>query len=153
MKKLFIILFLLVLTGCQTKEEIEKQKKEEEIQNITEEINKKDVPESTKEWLIKNESEKVLTILCITTSNKCKELKENINTLKEKITTYYLNVDKLNDEELLIYKTKYELKDYNSYLPYIFVGERNKLLTTIKDEKDVNKILTVLIDKKIVSQN
>lgn len=148
MKKVLIIICLILLTGCKTQEEIKEEKRQEEINKIKEEVNNTEVPESTKDWLIKTKTENVLTILCITTSNKCNTLKNNLKDLsKDNILVYYYNVDELTNEELKIYKTTYELKDYTGYLPYIILTSNDKLITTIKDTIDIEKINNIIKTK------
>lgn len=148
MKKVLIIICLILLTGCKTQEEIKEEKRQEEINKIKEEVNNTEVPESTKEWLIKTKTENVLTILCITTSNKCNTLKNNLKDLsKDNILVYYYNVDELTNEELKIYKTTYELKDYTGYLPYIILTSNDKLITTIKDTIDIETINNIIKTK------
>lgn len=148
MKKVLIIICLILLTGCKTQEEIKEEKRQEEINKIKEEVNNTEVPESTKDWLIKTKTENVLTILCITTSNKCNTLKNNLKDLsKDNILVYYYNVDELTNEELKIYKTTYELKDYTGYLPYIILTSNDKLITTIKDTIDIETINNIIKTK------
>ena len=152
MKKILLLLTtFLLLTSCQTKEEIEEKKKQEEIKILKEEINNREVPENTKKWILENETEKVLTILCISTSTKCNKLKENIGTINKSIKTYFFNVDELSEEELKTYKTKYNLEDYTGYLPYIIVSERNKLITTIKDKYKTEEIIEILKREKLIA--
>lgn len=148
MKKVLLIICLILLTGCKTQEEIKEEKRQEEINKIKEEVNNTEVPESTKDWLIKTKTENVLTILCITTSNKCNTLKNNLKDLsKDNILVYYYNVDELTNEELKIYKTTYELKDYTGYLPYIILTNNDKLITTIKDTIDIETINNIIKTK------
>lgn len=148
MKKVLLIICLILLTGCKTQEEIKEEKRQEEINKIKEEVNNTEVPESTKDWLIKTKTENVLTILCITTSNKCNTLKNNLKDLsKDNILVYYYNVDELTNEELKIYKTTYELKDYTGYLPYIILTSNDKLITTIKDTIDIETINNIIKTK------
>lgn len=152
MKKVVLITCLLLLTSCKTQEQVKEEKKQEEINKVKEEINKIEVPESTKEWLLKTKTENVLTIICITTSSKCKNLKNNIESLNKNILTYYYNVDELTQEELKIYKETYELKDYTGYLPYIMITNKNNLIATIKDTTDPEEIINILKQNKIVSE-
>ena len=148
MKKVLLIICIILLTGCKTQEEIKEEKRQEEINKIKEEVNNTEVPESTKDWLIKTKTENVLTILCITTSNKCNTLKNNLKDLsKDNILVYYYNVDELTNEELKIYKTTYELKDYTGYLPYIILTNNDKLITTIKDTIDIETINNIIKTK------
>ena len=152
MKKILLIICLILLTGCKTQEEIKEEKRQEEINKVKNEVNNTEVPESTKDWLIKTKTEDVLTILCITTSNKCNTLKNNIENLSKanNILVYYYNVDELTNEELKIYKSTYELKDYTGYLPYIILTSNDKLITTIKDTIDIDSIKNILKQNKIV---
>ena len=143
MKKFFILLTgLFLITGCQTQEEIRKQKEQEELNKIKEEVAQTEVPESTKEWLIKTKTENVLTILCITSSKKCSNL-----------TTFFLNIDELTEEEKNIYKTTYELNDYTGYLPYIIVTKKDKYITSIKDTIDKKEILNILMKNKLINSD
>lgn len=144
MKKLFIVLFcILLLTGCETKEERDKRLEEEQLKSIKEEVTKSEVPENAKEWLVDIKSDKVLTVLCISTSNKCTKIKENLNNIKS-IKTYYFNVDEISDEEKDVYKTEFELPNYTGYLPYLILSNDDKLIDTtfdIFEVDDINKFI------------
>ena len=156
MKKFFILLTgLFLITGCQTQEEIRKQKEQEELNKIKEEVAQTEVPESTKEWLIKTKTENVLTILCITSSKKCSNLKTTIEEIQKeyKLTTFFINIDELTEEEKNIYKTTYELNDYTGYLPYIIVTKKDKYITSIKDTIDKKEILNILMKNKLINSD
>ncbi len=154
MKKVVLLTTLLLLTGCKTQQELAEEKRLEELNKITEEVNKTEVPESTKDWLIKTKTEEVLTIICISTSSKCNTINTNLEELKKQtnIETYYIEVDKLTEEETNIYKTTFKLDDYNGYLPYMLLTRENELITTIKDTADINEIKNIIDQNKIVSE-
>ena len=121
-KLLFLLLICILVTACQTQEERELQKEKERVNEITKEIEKNtEVPEETKKWLIDNKAKKVLTILCLKTSNRCNKIKEEIKDIEKNITVYYVELDDLADEVKDIYKTTYSLNGYTGYLSYTFL--------------------------------
>ena len=152
-KLLFLLLICILVTACQTQEERELQKEKERVNEITKEIEKNtEVPEETKKWLIDNKAKKVLTILCLKTSNRCNKIKEEIKDIEKNITVYYVELDDLADEVKDIYKTTYSLNGYTGYLPYTFLVDNNKLLATNTSIKDIDDIRTFLKENKIVSE-
>ena len=154
-KKLLMILLclLFILTGCQTQEEIQQQKEKERIEEITKEVEENtEIPEEAKQWMIDNKSVKVVTILCIKTSNRCEAIKKELEEAKLDIKNYYIELDDLPDNVKDIYKNTYELKDYTGYLPYVIVVNNNKLIATKSDAKNFEDIKTLLIENKIVSE-
>ena len=154
MKKYFmLVICLLMLVSCETKEEMEIRKKNEEIEKIKTELNDNNIPESTKDWLVDINTEKVVTILCLNSSNKCNKLKDEIQTIENtEFKTYYINLDEITEEEKNIYKNQFEIKDYTGYVPYIIISNKNKLLFTKTDVKNFNEINDVLKQLKIVSE-
>lgn len=154
MKKLFIlVLFILLLTGCKTQEDIQKEKKEEEINKISEELDKEEVPTEAKEWLINIKTEDVLTVFCISTSKKCATLKEDINSIKKeyKLLTYYFEFDKIDENVRKVYKETFKLNDYTGYLPYIIISSKNTLIKTHTDTLSKDDLIKLLKENKIIS--
>jgi len=152
-KLLLIIISLLLLVGCQTKEEIEAQKKQEELNKITEEVEKEEISDEAKKWLIDSKTKKMATILCMTTSKKCKKIKTYVDKLltEYNITIYFYNLDEIEDTTKQTIKTTYELKDFASYTPYIFITENSKLLTSKTDFTE-EELSTLLKETKIISE-
>ncbi len=143
MKKVLVILLaLLILCGCETQEQRDIRKHQEEIEKATQEVGSSNIPENAKKWLVDVKTEKVVTVLCITTSNKCKKIQENFDQINNKFK-YFINLDEIEDDEKNVYKTTFELDDYTSYVPYVIISEKNKLLTTETDItiEDINEIL------------
>ena len=73
MKKTFllILIVLLLITGCKTREEIEKEKEQQRIDDITKEVEKNtEVPEDVKKWLVDNKTKQVLTIFWFIHNNE-----------------------------------------------------------------------------------
>ena len=118
-KMLLTILSLGILCSCQTQEEIQKEQELKELETIKEHVKNENIPENVKEWLIDSKTQKILTILCTKESKKCEKIKSNIDELNKEVKTYYVEIDKITEEEKDIYKETYELKDYTGYLPYI----------------------------------
>ena len=149
MKKILLLLFsILLLFGCETKEEREQRKKDEEIQKITEELTQNETPEEAK-------ADKVVTIFCLTTSKKCESLKVVSEEIKEgeNLKLYFFNLDEIKDEVKTIYKTTYELNDYTGYLPYIMIVSKNKLISTHTDTLDKESFIEYLKENKIISSD
>ena len=148
MKKILLLItcVFLITTGCQTQEEREQEKEKQRIDNITEEVKKNtEIPEEAKNWMIDNKSKKVLTILCIKTSNRCLKLKEDIKDLDKTIKVYYIELDDLEEDVKNIYKTTYDLDDYTGYLPYVYLVDNNKLInknTNVKSIDDLKEMIT-----------
>ena len=132
-KMLLTILSLGILCSCQTQEEIQKEQELKELETIKEHVKNENIPENVKEWLIDSKTQKILTILCTKESKKCEKIKSNIDELNKEVKTYYVEIDKITEEEKDIYKKTYELKDYTGYLPYIMLIEKDKLLVTKTD--------------------
>ena len=154
-KKLLItsLCALLLLTGCQTQEEIMIQKEKERVEEITKEVEENtEIPEEAKQWMIDNRSTKVLTILCVKTSKRCEEIKKGLDEAKFDIKEYYIELDDLNDTVKNVYKTTYELKDYTGYLPYVILVDNNKLVNTKKDIKNFEDLKNFLVENKMVSE-
>ncbi len=145
MKKILsVIICLSILCSCQTQEKIKRENEEKNIKKIKENIDKEKIPETTKEWKIDTKTKKVLTIICTNKSKKCKDLKNNVNKIKEEIKIYYIEIDNLTEEEKEIYKTTYTLNDYTGYLPYIMLTDKDKLINTKTDIyklEDLEKII------------
>ena len=132
-KMLLTILSLGILCSCQTQEEIKKEQELKELETIKEHVKNENIPENVKEWLIDSKTQKILTILCTKESKKCEKIKSNVDELNKEVKTYYVEIDKITEEEKDIYKKTYELKDYTGYLPYIMLIEKDKLLVTKTD--------------------
>ena len=145
MKKiLIIILIITLLCSCKTQEEIKEEKNKKEINEITENISKENIPEKAKQWIIDTKTEKVLTIICTSESKKCNNIKENIEKVNKEVKTYYLEINNMEDVEKEIYKKTYELKDYTGYLPYIMLTNKGKIIESQTDkykEEDIKKII------------
>ena len=144
MKKIILLIIsIFVLCSCQTQEESIKKQEDKRIEKIKENIKEEKIPESTKNWLIDTKTKKVLTILCISTSKKCEKIKKEIKEEKE-IEKYYIEIDKISEEEKKIYKETYELNNYTGYLPYLILTNKGKLLNTKTDiyTNDIIKELT-----------
>lgn len=155
MKKKLLVLFisLFMICACQTQEKIKEEKEKKRIDEITKEVNNSyKISEDAKKWLVDNKSTKVLTILCIKTSNRCNKIKDNIKDYEKKLKVYYIELDDLEDNEKDVYKKTYELKDYTGYLPYIYLVNNNKLIDYNKDIKSIDDIKDFLIKNKIVSE-
>ena len=155
MKKKLIILtiFLILLSACKTQEEINEEKEKERINEITKEVEKNtEISEDAKKWLIDNKATKVLTILCMKTSDRCNKLKEDVKDYEKKLKVYYIEMDDLDDATKNVYKTTYELKEYTGYLPYIILVDNNKLIDYSSKINDIKDIKELLIKNKIVSE-
>ena len=155
MKKiiLIIIVMLLFVTGCKTQEEIAEEKEKQRIEEITKEVEKNtEVSEDVKKWLVDNRSKKVLNILCISTSKRCTEIKEDVKNYENKIKVHYIELDKIEEADAESYKTTYELKDYTGYLPYIYLVDNNKLIDYERDIRKLEDIKSFLVKNKIVSE-
>lgn len=155
MKKIVLILLitLVFITGCKTQEEIEKEKEKQRIEEITKEVEKNtEVSEDAKKWLVDNKSKKVLTVLCISTSKRCEEVKVDLKNYESKLKVYYFELDKIEENDANTYKTTYELKNYTGYLPYIYLVDNNKLVDYERDIRKVEDIKTFLVKNKIVSE-
>ena len=146
-KMLLTILSLGILCSCQTQEEIQKEQELKELETIKEHVKNENIPENVKEWLIDSKTQKILTILCTKESKKCEKIKSNVDELNKEVKTYYVEIDKITEEEKDIYKKTYELKDYTGYLPYIMINEKDKLLDT---KTDIYKLEDI---KKIIKKN
>ena len=146
-KMLLTILSLGILCSCQTQEEIKKEQELKELETIKEHVKNENIPENVKEWLIDSKTQKILTILCTKESKKCEKIKSNVDELNKEVKTYYVEIDKITEEEKDIYKKTYELKDYTGYLPYIMLIEKDKLLVT---KTDIYKLEDI---KKIIKKN
>lgn len=147
MKKVLIVLLsLLIICGCETQEQRDIRKHQEEIDKVKQEVSTSDVPENAKKWLVDIKTEKVVTILCIKTSKKCGKMEENLDQIDNKLK-YFIYLDEIEEEEKKVYKTTFELNDYTSYVPYIMISDKNKLLTT-KTDITIEEINELLNDKK-----
>lgn len=148
-----LFIAIILLCGCQTKEQIQEKKEKERIDEITKEVEKnKEISEEAKKWLIDNKSSTVMTIYCISTSNRCTKIKENIEEFNKKIKIHYLEMDKIDDDTKNVYKTTYELENYTGYLPYILIVKNDKKIDYSTNIKDVKDIKDLLIKNKIVSE-
>ena len=152
MKKKMLLLItclLLITTACQTQEEREMEKERERVEEITKEVEKNtEIPEETKSWMIDNKSKKVITILCIKTSDRCNKIKEKINEIEKNIKEYFIELDDLEDNVKDIYKTTYNLDSYTGYLPYVYLVDNNKLIATNSSIKDITDIKNMLTTEK-----
>lgn len=153
-KALLLLIFFFFLTSCETAQEKDMRKKEEEIEKITEEIEKQDVPEEIKQWLIDNKVKNVITILCLSTSRKCNALKIVSDEIAKEydLSIYYNNLDELKDNVISILKTTYELNDYTGYMPYIYIINTDKLLSTHTDTFSKEEFIEYLKQNKIISE-
>ena len=146
---MLITCVFLITTGCQTQEEREQEKEKQRIDNITEEVKKNtEIPEEAKNWMIDNKSKKVLTILCIKTSNRCLKLKEDIKDLDKTIKVYYIELDDLEEDVKNIYKTTYDLDDYTGYLPYVYLVDNNKLINKNANVKSIDDLKEMITNEK-----
>lgn len=137
-REIFIFLSILfILCSCNIKDNNNKDiKKEKEKIEI---INNNDIPEGVKDWEIELRNGKTITILCISTSNRCNKIKEEIKN--RNIFLYYVELDSINEEEKEYYKNKFELKDYTGYLPYVIYSNNNKLIKTKANVTNIEDIL------------
>lgn len=152
MKKLFIfILCLITLSGCQTQEEIKKQKEQEELNKIKNEVQNSEIPEEVKTWTYDVKTKKLSTVFCISTSKKCADFKTILEELKTEynIDYYYFEVDKIDDNVKKHYKDYFELKDYTGYLPYTIISNKDKLITTKTDVLKKEELLSLFEEKKL----
>ncbi len=143
MKKLILstICLLLLFTGCQTQEERELEKEKERVEEIKKEVEKNtEIPEEAKNWMIDNKSKKVLTILCVKTSNRCSSIKDSINELDKSVKVYYIELDDLEEQVKDIYKKTYQLDDYTGYLPYVYLVDNNKLINKNANVKTIDDL-------------
>ncbi len=155
MKKTFLLLLiiLLLLTGCKTKEEIEQEKEQQRINDITKEVEKNtEVPEDVKKWLVDNKTKQVLTIFCMSISKRCELIEKDIKQYEDKIKVHYIDFYEMEDSKKEAYKNAYELKDYTGYLPYVFIVKNDKLIDYEKDVKSIDDIKKILVKNKIVSE-
>lgn len=152
-KKIFLILLLIfIFSGCKTQEEIMQEKEKERVDQISKEVEEnKEIPQETKEWIIDNKSKKVLTILCIKSSKKCQNIKQNINVFNNNIKTYYIELDDTFENVKDVYKNTYELDNYTGYLPYAFYVNNDILIDKIANINNIEDINNFLIKNKIVS--
>ena len=69
-------------------------------------------------------------------------MQENFDQVSNKLK-YFINLDEIEDDEKNVYKTTFELDDYTSYVPYVMISEKNKLLTTKTDItiEELNELL------------
>ncbi len=151
MKKILLLITcaFLITTGCQTQEEREQEKEKQRIDNITEEVKKNtEIPEEAKTWMIDNKSKKVLTILCIKTSNRCLKLKEDIKDLDKNVKVYYIELDDLEDDVKNIYKETYNLDNYTGYLPYVYLVDNNKLISKNANVKNIDDLKEMITNEK-----
>ncbi len=151
MKKILLLItcVFLITTGCQTQEEREQEKEKQRIDNITEEVKKNtEIPEEAKTWMIDNKSKKVLTILCIKTSNRCLKLKEDIKDLDKNVKVYYIELDDLEDDVKNIYKETYNLDNYTGYLPYVYLVDNNKLISKNANVKNIDDLKEMITNEK-----
>lgn len=136
-----VIVFLLVLLmicSCDTnnKNNADEIKKEKEKTDI---INNNDIPDGVKDWEIKLHDGETITVLCISTSNRCNKIKEDIESNERDI--YYIELDNINEQEKEYYKNKFELKDYTGYLSYVIYSNNNKLTKTKTNVANIDDIL------------
>jgi hypothetical protein len=155
MKKvlLSVSVIMILLTGCQTQEEINIKKEKERIEGITKEVESNtEIPEEAKTWMIDNKSTQVLTILCIKTSKRCSTLKEELSKNELNIKNYYIDIDELDDKVKNVYKNTYELDSYTGYLPYVILVDNDKLIATKSNVNNIDDIKSFLEENKIVSE-
>ena len=138
-----------MFTSCQTKENIEKEKAQNEIKLIDEQLESVELPKQTQEWLLDVKTDAVATILCITSSSKCKKLEKLINDINNS-HIYFIYLDKIEEEIKKIYKETFELNDYTGYLPYIFITNKNKISYTHTDTLSEDKLNSILKENKII---
>ncbi|MBQ6285216.1 MAG: hypothetical protein IJK67_02765 [Bacilli bacterium] len=153
-KKLLILTFIiLLLSACKTQQEMEEEKENQRINEITKEVEKNtEISEEAKKWLIDNKATKVLTIFCMKTSSRCNKLKEEVKEYESKLKVYYIEMDETDDTTKETYKTTYELKEYTGYLPYVILVNNNKLIDYSNKITDIKDIKELLIKNKIVSE-
>ena len=153
-KKLLILTFIiLLLSACKTQQEMEEEKENQRIIEITKEVEKNtEISEEAKKWLIDNKATKVLTIFCMKTSSRCNKLKEEVKEYESKLKVYYIEMDETDDTTKETYKTTYELKEYTGYLPYVILVNNNKLIDYSNKITDIKDIKELLIKNKIVSE-
>ena len=153
-KKLLILTFIiLLLSACKSQQEMEEEKENQRIIEITKEVEKNtEISEEAKKWLIDNKATKVLTIFCMKTSSRCNKLKEEVKEYESKLKVYYIEMDETDDTTKETYKTTYELKEYTGYLPYVILVNNNKLIDYSNKITDIKDIKELLIKNKIVSE-
>lgn len=155
MKKVLCILLLLFLVcGCETKEEAEKRKKDEMREKINEEISKKELSQEAKDWLVNTKVENAVTILCITTSKKCTDLKKITEEIikENKVNIYFYNMDEQDETMIETLKTTYKIDNYAGYVPYLFITSKEKLLATHIDQITKEELITLLKQNKFIEQ-
>lgn len=139
----FILFFILLITGCQTQEEIKQKKLEEEINKINNELSKNEIPKETREWIVNSKTSKTATVFCISTSKKCAKLKDEIESIDKEIknNVYYIELDTIDEDSTNVYKTTFELIDYTSYLPYVSFVNKGEFELYKSDNININEII------------
>ncbi len=138
MKKILLgSLILLLLCSCDNNKNTEI--KNQTLENTTNEIDNMNVSEELKAWLNDIKTNKVLTIFCISTSKRCEKIKGSIDEITN-VNKYIIMLDQLNDEEKSIYKSKFDIKDYTGYVPYLILSDKDKLINTKKNISDINDV-------------
>lgn len=155
MKKIAIVIFLsLFLVGCETQEERDNRIKKENIDKLQEEYKDAQMSDTAKDWLVETKLEKVVTILCLSSSKKCEEIKANYETLKNdlKINIEFIELDNVSDSDKSVYKTTYKLNDYASYVPYIFITNKGILTSTKTDLYKNEDLINYFKENKIITE-
>ncbi len=101
--------------------------------------NDNDIPDGVKNWKINLHDGKTITVLCISTSNRCNKIKEDIKSNKRDI--YYIKLDNINEQEKEYYKNRFDLKDYTGYLSYAIYSDNNELIKTKTNVLNIKDIL------------
>lgn len=147
------LLVIMFLTGCETQEERNNRIKNENINMIQNEYIDVDISDNVKDWIVESKIENVITILCLSTSNKCSEIKSNYEDIKKEyiINIEYVELDKINDADKNVYKSTYKIDDYASYVPYIFIVNKGKLISTKNDIYKNEDLINYFKENKLIT--
>lgn len=104
------------------------------------------------DWYNDTLASKVVTVIGSSTCPHCQEYKPVISALAEEFgfKLYFVEADKVTEEDNSVLYESYDLKNYEGYVPYTFIVDKGKFVTDTTGFESKDTTLKFLKENKII---